>query len=493
MMTEPDHEKAPEAITTIPPEPYTIYTPLQKALIITLVAIAATFSGFAGNIYFPAIPSIVSSLNVSAELINLTVTSYMIFQGLAPSIWGAVADVHGRRVTYICTFIVFIGACIGLAQTTHYYQLVILRCLQSAGSASTIAIGSGVVGDITMREERGGFMGIYQGATLSPVAIGPVIGGVLAQTLGWHSIFWFLTIYAGVFLVVMIVILPETLRSMVGNGSKPAKGLSMSLLAYIQLKRHPDTRPNRLERTTSSSSGSKRLSVDVLGPIKIICSIEVTLIIIFMSVYYTVWQMVIASLSTLFKRTYHLSELQIGLTFLGNGLGCIVGTLTTGKFLDFDYRRFKSKFTGEAEDFPLENARLRTIWVWAPLQIASVLVFGWTLQYNIHLSVPIICTFVLGWSVTSIMCLVSTLMVDIYPTKGASATAAVNLVRCLMGAGGTAAVLPIVNGIDVGWTFTLLSGIMLASLGLVVVQIEKGAGWRKRRAEKVLQIERSST
>ncbi|EHK97623.1 putative Quinidine resistance protein 1 [Glarea lozoyensis 74030] len=97
----PDPEKPPSSPATS--EPYTIYTPPQKALIITLVAIAATFSGFAGNIYFPAIPSIVSDLNVSAELVNLTVTSYMIFQGLAPSIWGAVADVHGRRVTYICT------------------------------------------------------------------------------------------------------------------------------------------------------------------------------------------------------------------------------------------------------------------------------------------------------------------------------------------------------------------------------------------------------
>jgi MFS family permease len=482
-----DNEKALEAVNAASPEPYTIYTTGQKGLIIALVAVAATFSGFAGNIYFPAIPSIVDDLSVSAELVNLTVTSYMIFQGLAPSIWGAVADVHGRRITYICTFMVFIGACIGLAETRHYYQLVILRCLQSAGSASTIAIGSGVVGDITRREERGGYMGIYQSALLSPVAIGPIIGGVLAQTLGWHSIFWFLTIYAGVFLAVMIVVLPETLRSIVGNGSKPAKGLSLSLLSYIQLKRHPESRPHRLERTTSSGSVTKRLSVDVLGPLKIICSIEVTLVIIFMSIYYTVWQMVIASLSTLFKRTYHLTELQIGLTFLGNGLGCIVGTLTTGKFLDFDYRRFKSKFTGEMEDFPLDKSRLRTVWLWAPLQIASVLVFGWTLRYSVHLSVPIICTFVLGWSATSIISAVSTLMVDIYPTKSASATAALNLVRCLMGAGGTAAVLPIVSGIGVGWTFTLLVGVMIASLGLVVVQIEKGVQWRKKRAEKELQ------
>ncbi len=100
--------------------------------------------------------------------------------------WGAIADVHGRRITYIGTFSVFLGACVGLAETKHYYQLVILRCMQSAGSASTIAIGAGVIGDITMREERGGYMGIYQAGLLGPLAIGPILGGIFSQTLGWR-------------------------------------------------------------------------------------------------------------------------------------------------------------------------------------------------------------------------------------------------------------------------------------------------------------------
>jgi MFS family permease len=474
-----DNEKGVGEAALPPPIPYSIFTTYQKTLIIVMVAVAATFSGFSANIYFPALPTIATDLKVSAELVNLTVTSYMILQGLSPSVWGAVADVHGRRLTYICTFIVYIGACIGLAKTEHYYQLVILRCLQSAGSASTIAIGSGVVGDITTREERGGYMGIYQSALLSPVAIGPILGGIFTQTLGWRSIFWFLTIYAGIFLVLLVVILPETLRSMVGNGSKPAKGLSMSLLAYIQLRRQA-SRTNELERSISAASITKKLPVDFFGPLKIICSIQVTLAIMFLSIYYTVWQMVIAILSTLVKNTYGLSELHIGLTFLGNGVGCIIGTLTTGKFLDYDYQKFKKSFTGDPEDFPLEKARLRTIWLWSALQIGSVLVFGWTLEYKVHISVPIICTFILGWSATSIISVISTMMVDIYPKKSASATAALNLVRCLMGAGGTAAVLPIANAIGVGWTFTMMVGVMTASLGLIVVQISKGLKWRKR-------------
>ncbi|CZR52649.1 related to MFS multidrug transporter [Phialocephala subalpina] len=479
-----EQEKGQEAVPAEPPVPYSIFTSRQKAVIVATVAVAATFSGFASNIYFPAIPTIALDLGVTPELINLTVTSYMIFQGLAPTIWGAVADVHGRRVTYICTFVVLIGACIGLAETRHYYQLVILRCLQSAGSASTIAIGAGVIGDITIREERGGYMGIYQAGLLAPVAVGPILGGIFSQTLGWHAIFWFLAIYAAVFLMFLVIVLPETLRSMVGNGSLPAKGLSNSLLGYMQRRKLPPVDPETLNRTTTSTSIRKALPVDFLGPVKIIFTIECSFAIFFLAIYYTVWQMAISILSTLFKATYGLTELQIGLTFIGNGAGCIIGTLTTGKFLDFDYRRVKRSFNGNPEDFPLEKARLRTLWLWSGLQLASVIVFGWTMEYGVHISVPIICTFVLGWAATSIISVVNTFLVDIFPKKSASATASLNLVRCLMGAGGTAAVLPVVNAIGIGWTFTLLAGIMVLTLGLVWCQMKWGAKWRKKRQEK---------
>lgn len=493
-------EAAPvlEPATQAPPIPYSIFTSRHKALIVAIVAMAATFSGFASNIYFPAIPRIASTkvllllersrltllladLGVTAELINLTVTSYMVLQGLSPSIWGAIADVRGRRVTYIGTFLVFISACVGLAETKHYYQLVILRCLQSAGSASTIAIGAGVIGDITTREERGGYMGIFQAGLLSPVAIGPVLGGVFAQTLGWRAIFWFLTIYGGVFLIFLVIVLPETLRTMVGNGSKPAKGLSNSLLASIQRRRHPPDFSIELERSPTTASMRKKLPIDVLGPIKIIFTREVTFAIIFLSIYYTVWQMTISILSTLFSRIYNLTEIQIGLTYIGNGAGSVLGTLTTGYFLDYDYGKFKASFQGPAEDFPLERARLRTLYLWSGLEIAAALVFGWTLEYKVHIAVPIICTFVLGWTATSIISVVNTFLVDIFPKKGASATAALNLLRCLVGAGGTAAVLPIVNAVGVGWTFTLAAGLLFLSVGMVVVQMVKGPGWRAER------------
>ncbi len=88
MTAQDDREKgseAPQEAAALP-VPYSIFTSRQKALIVTIVSHAATFSAFASNIYFPAIPAIAKSLHVTPELINLTITSYMILQGLSPSI-----------------------------------------------------------------------------------------------------------------------------------------------------------------------------------------------------------------------------------------------------------------------------------------------------------------------------------------------------------------------------------------------------------------------
>ncbi|PQE17372.1 MFS multidrug transporter protein [Rutstroemia sp. NJR-2017a BVV2] len=495
MITSYQFVSDPESSIEVPQAelspPYSIFVSRQKLAIITLASIGAAFSGLAGNIYFPAIPILSRSLNTTPELINLTVTSYMIMQGLSPTIWGALSDVHGRKITYLCTFTVFIGACIGLAETQTFAQLVVLRCLQSAGSASTIAVGAGVMGDITTREERGGYMGYFQAGNLVPVALAPVLGGIFAQTVGWRAIFWFLAAFGGTYLILETLLLPETLRSIVGNGSLPTKGIQNSVLKYIHRRRHPELfEPEKTQHSLVQAPKAK--TVDFLGPIKILFAQESILIIIFLSLYYTAWQMIITCMSTLFSDTYHLTEIQIGLTFLGNGFGSIVGTLTTGKLLDLHYRRVKNAYSGPPEDFPLEQARFRLLYAFSLLEIAAVITFGWTLDKGVHISVPIICTFALGWAVISIYSVIATYMVDVWTKQSASGTAALNLSRCLIGSGGTAAILPIVRAVGVGWAFTICTGVLVLSLGLVVVQMRWGGKWRRKREKKAMESEGSA-
>lgn len=76
------------------------------------------------------------------SLATLTITVYMILQGLAPSFWGSLSDIIGRRVIFISTFIVYILANIALGVSTNYGELMAFRAVQAAGSSATISIGT---------------------------------------------------------------------------------------------------------------------------------------------------------------------------------------------------------------------------------------------------------------------------------------------------------------------------------------------------------------
>lgn len=75
------------------------------------------------------------------SLATLTITVYMIVQGLTPTFWGSISDVTGRRPVFVGTFIVYLIANIVLAVSTNYAELMVFRALQAAGSAATISIG----------------------------------------------------------------------------------------------------------------------------------------------------------------------------------------------------------------------------------------------------------------------------------------------------------------------------------------------------------------
>lgn len=308
-------------------------------------------------------------------------------------------------------------------------------------------------------------------------ALGPVLGGVFAKTLGWRAIFWFLTIYSGVFLIFLFLVLPETLRSIVGNGSKPPHKLAQAPLERFTASRQASTSASSIK----SKSAKLKVKIDFIAPIRILFVPEVFGVLLFLSIHYAAWQAAVTAQSSLLTSEYNLGEIEIGLTFLVNGFGCMLGTLTTGKILDRDYGRIKKQYTGPMEDFPIEHARLRTVWLWSPLSIGALLVFAWTIDKTVHISVPLIASFFLAWSAMSIQSVITTFLVDIFPRSSASATAALNLARCLMGAGSTASVEPLNKAIGVGWTFTLWAGLMGISLSLVAVQMRRGAQWRRRR------------
>jgi multidrug resistance protein len=203
-----------------------------------MTSMASFFSPLSGQIYYPVLPILTQNYQLTPELLNVTITTYMIFQGLAPSFMGAFSDASGRRLGYILAFTIYTFANIGLALQNSFAALLVPRCLQSAGSSGTIAFGYGVIADVTTTGERGKFFGPMLAGALTAPALGPTIGGLLAQFLGWRAVFWFLTIISGTYLVAYTILMPETSRKIVGDGSvPPTEWWRMSLVQYLAARR----------------------------------------------------------------------------------------------------------------------------------------------------------------------------------------------------------------------------------------------------------------
>jgi len=91
---------------------------------------------------------------------------------------------------------------------------------------------------------------------------------------------------------------------------------------------------------------------------------------------------------------------------------------------------------------------------------------------------------VLGFSTLGPTVAIGTLIVDLFPEKAGSATAANNLLRCCIGAGFVAAVGPLINAIGIGWFYTLIAGIWTLITPILWVLCKYGPGWREEEKLK---------
>ncbi|KAL4930789.1 putative MFS transporter [Aspergillus undulatus] len=332
---------SPPTMTTAVSHPYTSFTSTQKRLIVTMVTLASFFSPLSGQIYYPIMPTLVQSYRLTPALINLTITTYMLLQGIAPAFMGTFADACGRRPAYLLSFTIYTASNIGLALQTSYPALMILRCLQSAGSSGTVAFGYGVIADIATPAERGTYVGPMAAGTMLAPALGPVIGGLLASHLGWRSVFWFLVIVSGGYLVVYWAFVPETARGIVGDGrmiSREWWRLSgLQWLRQNQRQRemtNPESAGALARKASESEHGavqndsneictaSATVSAPKLrfpNPVKtlfILLERDALLINICIGLLMFTNVALLTSTPTLFKEIWDFNDLQIGLCFL---------------------------------------------------------------------------------------------------------------------------------------------------------------------------------
>lgn len=181
--------------------------------------------------------------------------------------------------------------------------------VQSAGNSRTIALAYGVIGDIAAPHERGSYVGTSHIGFNSAPAIGPVVGGLLADRAGWPWIFVTLAAFSGLLLVFLTLFFLETSRNVVGNGSIPPSGINKTLLEHL-----------RKDQSTTNEDRAKFRVPNILPCLRLIFHKNTFPVLISNAIFHTMYSCLITTLAPILQQIYGLSPLQAGLCYLSYGV-----------------------------------------------------------------------------------------------------------------------------------------------------------------------------
>lgn len=115
----------------------------------------------------------------------------------------------------------------------------------------------------------------------------------------------------------LIVFLPETLRSVAGNGTIKLKGIYQPLIRTLTKD------PDYMREPEPGRRKDKVTPRTFLEPLLILKDKDMMIVLGYGGVVYAVWNMLVATTTDLFKKRFQLDELTLGLVFIPNGEFCL--------------------------------------------------------------------------------------------------------------------------------------------------------------------------
>ncbi|MBE7702048.1 MFS transporter [Oerskovia sp. Sa1BUA8] len=165
-------------------------------------------SVLATSVVSSSLPKIISDLEGSQSSFTWVVTATLLTTTISTPIWGKLADLTNRKVLIQLALVVSVlaSALAGLSQNVG--TLITFRALQGIGAGGLMALAMVLISDIISPRERGKYMGLMGGIMAVSQIGGPLLGGVLTDTVSWR-----LNFFVGLpFAIAAIVVLQRTLH-----------------------------------------------------------------------------------------------------------------------------------------------------------------------------------------------------------------------------------------------------------------------------------------
>jgi EmrB/QacA subfamily drug resistance transporter len=157
-----------------------------------------------------ALPRMQHDLQVSLASLQWTLNAYGIAFAAGIITAAALGDRVGRRRVFTIGLALFTVASVACALAPNASELIVARTVQGLGGAIVLPLSLTILTTAFPEEKRGMIVGAYGGLAGLAVAMGPIVGGAIAQSIDWHWIFWINVPIGVTALLLGIRLLPES-------------------------------------------------------------------------------------------------------------------------------------------------------------------------------------------------------------------------------------------------------------------------------------------
>lgn len=347
---------------------------------IAIVSLITFLIPLASSMFAPGVPELMAEFNSTSEILSgFVVSVYVLGFAVGPLIIAPLSEMYGRLPLYHTCNVLFIIFNVACARSTSLGMLIAFRFLAGCVGASPLTLGGGTIADLIPREQRGTAMAIWvAGPCIGPV-VGPLSGGFLSQAAGWRWTFYVVSIAAGVITVCGFIFMSETYA-----------------IAILNRK------VRRLKKLTGNSSLRSKLDVglsprdlfffSIVRPTKMLFrSPIVFLLSLYVAIAYAYLYILFTTFTLVYKEQYGFNTGTAGLTYLGIGIGSVIGQWVYTVWGNRSVRRAlaKGNFTPEK--------RLPLMFPGAAAMPIGLFWYGWTVEKHTHWIVPIIGTGFVGF------------------------------------------------------------------------------------------------
>ncbi|OAL02054.1 MFS general substrate transporter [Phaeosphaeriaceae sp. SRC1lsM3a] len=415
-------------------------------------AVAPAAFGFAvtfgTSVYTPAVSDVMRDFNISRTVALLGLTFFTLGIGFGPMATAPLSEFYGRRIIYLVSSPIFMLFTLGAGFSKSFPSLVVCRFFAGFAGSPALAVGAGSNADLFPPRQRAVATSMFLAAPFAGPALGPVVGGFVAQYKTWQWSQWCM-----IFITLAAFIL-----------ALPMKETYKPIILKQRAKKHGITPP---QEAPDSAKLKNAMVLKVLRPFHMLFTEPV---VFFFSIYtsfaFGVLFLLFAAIPYIFSHPpYSFSTSQSGLAFISVGIGVLLG-VTTCILVDRTlYQKIHRRAVADGKTHVPPEHRLYSAMIGSSGIVVGLFWLGWAAKRGEHWALALAGAIPFAWGNLCLFTSAALYLVDVYgPQNGASAMAANGVSRYTFSAVFPLFAVQMYEALGVGWATSLLGFLALFML-----------------------------